>query len=663
MKKNFLFLPLLGIACSTLLASCNSYLRVENDALIQVGAKEYTIKEIYDTQRDTKAAAESYYNLLNDVYTQLAIPVDAAMEADIDNQMETNFYQAARDNARTNSTTVKEEQEKLLQAANVDNVEEYRANLTLTAQKNSANDEYYSEENIKSSLLDEYLDKDQPYHVKHILVKTAAVAGEYHRATITADQAQKLGRVVMRLASGAESFGDVAHTASDDSGSAAAYGDLGIMDRNTSFVSEFKLGDFVWDMKYNGAVSAENRQTAIETLGPSETGYAEFETDLDEYTLFGIPFSSAIALTEMYDLEADETGHTPTNAEETNYPRNVIFNTYYNNHSMSLVFLSEEDMNSMQSVYSSYIGGDDVTTYGDYLNSDGLQVRTLADLGLTGQIKTYTPVLTKDAESGAYTFTYQLADVDADAKVLCDEQGNPILVTRAGNSSGSSDSEDESSSSYEGVHFIVNQRDPFQSYQTSTGADYPLSDYYNVDLTEALASADTNYLNYIRYSSNANYNTRVNGLTSAIQEEGLGSNNNSEFDVYENTKAQAEADGYTVNVPADIQTLVDSYIDSTKALNDYTNTNNYDRAWQTYIDKLDFQQGTVSLNLPLSSIDQFGNGNIPMYINLGTLSGDVVDYGTISATAFTNNQPTGTYGVDWIYNPAYVGTSAGLVID
>ena len=109
---------------------------------------------------------------------------------------------------------------------------------------------------------------------------------------------------------------------SDDSGSAAAYGDLGIMDRNTSFVSEFKLGDFVWDMKYNGAVSAENRQTAIETLGPSETGYAEFETDLDEYTLFGIPFSSAIALTEMYDLEADETGHTPTNAEETNYPRN-----------------------------------------------------------------------------------------------------------------------------------------------------------------------------------------------------------------------------------------------------------------------------------------------------------------------------------------------------
>ena len=133
--------------------------------------------------------------------------------------------------------------------------------------------------------------------------------------------------------------------------------------------------------------------------------------------------------------------------------------------------------------------------------------------------------------------------------------------------------------------------------------------------------------------------------------------------MYENTKAQAEADGYTVNVPADIQTLVDSYIDSTKALNDYTNTNNYDRAWQTYIDKLDFQQGTVSLNLPLSSIDQFGNGNIPMYINLGTLSGDVVDYETISATAFTNNQPTGTYGIDWIYNPAYVGTSAGLVID
>ena len=661
MKKNFLFLPLLGLACSTLLASCNSYLRVENDALIQVGAKEYTIKEIYDTQRDSKAAAESYYNLLNDVYTQLVVPVDSAMQADIDNQMETNFYQAARDNARANSTTVKEEEEKLLQAANVDNVEEYRANLTLSAQKDSAENDYYSEENIKNSLLGEYLAKDQPYHVKHILVKTAAAAGEYHRATITADQAQKLGRVVMRLASGAESFGDVAHTASEDTGSAAAYGDLGIMDRNTSFVSEFKLGDFVWDMKYNGAVSTENRQTAIETLGPSETGYADFETDLADYTLFGIPFSSALALTEMYDLEADETGHTPTNAEETNYPRNVIFNTYYNNHSMSLVFLSEADMNSMGSVYGSYIGEDDKATYNSYLNGEGNQVRTLAELGLSGQIKSYQPILTKDNETNTYTFTYQLATVDENAKVLCDEQGNPILVTRAGNSSGSS--EDESSTSYEGVHFIVNQRDPFQSYQTSTGENYPLSDYYNVDLTEALASEDTNYLNYIRYSSNADYNTRVNGLTSAIREESLGSNSNSQFDVYENTKAQAAEEGYVVNVPTDIQTLVDSYIDSTKALNDYTNTNNYDRAWQTYIDKLDFQQDTVSLNLPLSSIGQFGDGNIPLYINLSGLSGDVVDYTTLVASHFTNTQPAGTYGVDWIYNPAYVGTSAGLVID
>lgn len=665
MKKNFLFLPLAALAGSTLLVSCNAYLSVKDGALIKIGDKEYSIQDIYDAQRDTAAAAESYYNLLDNVYTQLAIPVTSEMEAEVDEQMQTEFYDAAEDNARDNATTVSEEKENLLAAANVDSEEEYREKLILEAQKTAAQEEYVSDDNVKNNLLEPYIEKDSPYHVKHILVDTSATSGEYHRATITSDEALHLGQVVTRLASGNESFGDVAHTASDDDSSSPTYGDLGIMDKNTSFVSEFKLGDFVWDMKYNNSLSDDVTQDEIiEKLGPSESGYTDFEEDLESYSLFGIPYSSAIALTEMYDIEHDETGHTASNSEEENYPRNVIFNSFYNNHSMSLIILSSNDKDQMQSLYGEYITDDDVTEYGEILSSETRLV-SVSELGLSGQIKSYAPVLTRESDGdGGYTysFSYTTTTVPDDYYILTDEQGNPILVTRAGNSSSSSDDDeddDSSSSSYEGVHFIVNQRDPFMDYSTS------ITDYYNVDVTEALADENINFVNYIKYSATSDYNDRASELKSAIQEEDLGDTSNSTFDIYENTKKLSEEAGYTVHVPDNIQTLVDAYIDSTEALNDYTNTNSYDRSWTSYFNMLDFQQDTISLNLPISSLDQFGNGNIPVYIDLtqvtsnGTWTNDTLDFTTISADAYTNTQPDGTYGVGWIYNPAYVGSSTG----
>ncbi len=656
MKKNFLFMPILGLVGSTLLASCSSHLSIEDGALIQVGPKEYTLQEIYDLSRDNKTAAKSYYDLLDDIYTQLAIPADAGMQAGVDKSMNEDFYEAAETNAKNNSTTVKEEKEKLLEAAKVDNVEQLRQSKLLAAQKTKASDDYYSESNIKSNLLAPYIEKDAPYHVKHILVKTSAASGEYHRATITADQSEKLGRVVMRLASHDESFGDIAHTASEDTGSASTYGDLGIMDKNTSFVSEFKLGDFVWDMKFNSAVT--DKQVVKTTLGPSATGVSNFDEQLNSYTLFGIPFSSAIALTELNDVEADDTGHKPAHAEDVNYPRNVIFNSYYNNHSMSLVVLSEDDMNSMKATYGAdYITDADVTDYKAALEKN---TKTVKELGLSGQIKSYVPVL-KKGEDGSFTFTFNTVAAADTARVLTDEQGNPVLVARAGNSSGSSSSDSSNSSSYEGVHFIVNQRDPFQSYTKTDGSDYTMAEYYDVDLTTALASKDKNFLNYIQYSQNSDYNSRVTSLTNAIKETGL-TNNNSTFKVYENTKKSAEDQGYKVNVPANIQNLVDSYISSTEALNDYNNNNTYDRAWTSYFRMLNFQQDTMSLNLPLQSLNQFGDGNISIYIDLSSIKDQSsVDFANLDSSAFTNERPAGTYGVDWIYNPAYVGSSAGDV--
>lgn len=670
MKKNFLFLPLLALVGSTLLSSCNAHLSVKDGALIQVGDKEYSLQEIYDISRDSQTAASSYYTLLDNVYTELAYPDNAENDAEVDKQMQTDFYDAAETNAENNNTTVKEEQEALLESEKVDTVEELREKKYLALKKQDASDLYYSDANVESSLLKPYIDENAPYHVKHILIKVSAETGELHRATITSDEAKKLGRVVERLASGEEDFGDIAHTASEDTGSAANFGDLGVMDKNTSFVNEFKLGDFVWDMAFNNAA---DHASALNTLSPSNATtdnfptlddsngtFTTFDNALESYTLFGIPYSSAVALNSLAETEADETGHTATNAESANYPRNVIFNNYYNNHAMSLIFLSDEDAASLTSTYGL---SEEATAYSNLLSeADNNRIsKTIKDLGLSGKLKTYKAVLKQDA-SGTYSTTYELVDVPDTARVLTDENGNPILVARAGNGSASSDS--DSSSTYEGVHFIVNQRDPFVTYMhQGSETVYTDEEYYNISVTDATAEgAETNYLNYIHFSDPSDYTTRASDFKNDIKNADI----NSTYTLFNYNKSVVEDNGYKINVPETIQSLVDQYIDSQESKNEYDHNNTYDRAWTTYFQALNFQQSTVSLNLPIESLQQFSDGNIPIYISLSNLdiqniqnSDGSIDLSKIPASNYTNYKPTGEYGVNWIYNPAYVGSANG----
>lgn len=671
MRRKFLFLPLSFVLGTTLLASCTAHLNVKDNGLIQLGDKTYTIGQIYDTQLDTATAAKSYYDLLDNVYTQLGTPVDAEMKAAVETDITKNLYDAAKTNAKNNGTSQKEEEEKILQAQNVDTVEEYRQKLTLQKQTDAASKTFYSDTNLNSTLTRKWAEEQFPYHMKHVLVKVSASGTELHRGRITSTEAKNLSNVVTRLASG-NKFGDVALNSSEDTGSAKVFGDIsessGPMTKSgkgSGLVNEFRLGTYAWDMLYNN--SADNAK-AMASVGPTDktvTAFTGSNTAVDEtsYTLFGIPFSSALALGQYAETEKDATGHAVANATEDNYPRNVIFNNYYNNLSLNLVYFSQADLDSIEANYG--IHESDVlasfkTAYDSALSNPVF--KTVSEMGLTNKIFQYQAV-TKVSDGKAYS-TYETVPVPSDAKVLTDERGKAILVTRSGTGSSSSSSSggsssatvakaDSSSSSsgstgYQGVHFIVPQNDPFEESEDQ------LVNYYKIDYAASTAeNAPQDYTNFVKYATAQEYtDKRFTPLRTAVQSD----NPSNKFDLFENKKKQVADQGITVNVPSNVQALVDKYIADSKASDAYSTLTSFDNSWNDYLSRLAFQQATVSNNVPLSvSLDQFSGGVIKRYIDLSKVD---LSTGAVPSDAYTDTYAAewngSNMGTAWIYNPAYV---------
>lgn len=641
MKKKFLYLPLSIILGTTLLTSCTyNYKEVDGQAITIKTAdgtsKTISLKDIFDTQVDTSTAAEAYYNLLSDIYTYTAVDTTTQMENTVDQDLETNYYEAAKTNAKNNGTSVKEEQEKLLTAANVDTVEQYRDSKLLAEKKTTASDNYYSNDNLNASLTEQYIKENAPYHVKHILVKTGS-STDAHRGTISSTEARNLANALERLAalgdydsstgktSNGESFGQVAQNLSEDTTSAQRFGDLGILNisasggddnlSSTSFVNEFKLGLYAWDTLFNPNATQNTPSTGSFDVLPSSnlTAYNEtggsYTVDEDQYVLYGIPLSAAFALEYYSETEKTPLGIPVEDATETNYPRNLIYNTYFNNHSLSLIYIDAETTDELTTTLTTVyeIPNDEISEYVSKYQAILTKYdskTTLTTDGLKNNAKIYDYNWNID-NVGAMD-EYTLEPITGSKKILCDEQDKPILVTRAGSGSGDS--------GYQGVHFIVSQYSPFEHSLDE------LKQYYYLDEIASKNNAlwndsETKRVDFVNYGSTKNttqtsYNTRL----SAIAETVKNTNSNMSYQLYENTKAQSEAKGYTVVVPTAIQTLVDNYIEYKKINNTLSAETTFYTAWDTYLQALEFNASTETLTVPLTEgITQFNSGKILKY--------------------------------------------------
>ena len=332
---------------------------------------------------------------------------------------------------------------------------------------------------------DGYLLDQLPYHIAHILVKISASDDNHTSAAITESESRKLSDVVKFIAganlpAGSAStkratFGDIAKQQSDDTGSAERYGELSVMDRKQAdeFVNEFKFGIYAYEAIFNQINQNPELNPYATALRQNPTGDPADTYKLTDRLLFSadatytdaskpatpeeeaslpdgehylanffnkengigrIPYGAAVALGLDAVAKDPNLSYKVNNGETAYYPRNVLFNKYFNNHRVAVIVPNEIAYNDHN---QSPLG-----TPGNYTTEDFIGVHNDAYAELPG-----FQVNTKDALP---------ADVlGQDDNVLTNEKGQIILVARAG------------ASSYQGVHFMVIERSALSAYGTT----------------------------------------------------------------------------------------------------------------------------------------------------------------------------------------------------
>jgi hypothetical protein len=456
-----------ALATLVTLSACSNPVTENSDGyLITMKDKDgnatgYTADQLFGNYRDNEFGVSKFVesvtelvirNQINqeDAETQ-ALKAEILRKADISVD---GVKETARNNASTNGTNYNDELNTLLESYNVEDLDELKDYFAYRTMKQEVEDRYF-DDNLSSFVVGDefgpgYLNERLPYHVKHILVKVSAAGADLYNGRITEAEAKKLYAVANRLAvqRNGETFGEVAREMSED-GSKEQFGDLGIMSKATSFVNEFKLGIYAYDAVFNQNAEVVEKS---EQLNVPETAITYF----DNLGLATIPFHAFVSLDQYANVTKDINGNPVNNNDTLYYPRNIIFNEYFNRHNIAVVTPES-------------LGG------GDY-NYDGFRV---------------VPELNNQT-------------------VLTDENGKVILVVRAGTGSGES--------GYQGIHFIVVERSALVELQDGVSLeDYYTTE---IPGTPNYPTADgedlVTFVNF-NVSTTANYKTRAETVTNEIR--------------------------------------------------------------------------------------------------------------------------------------------------
>lgn len=648
------------ILIAGVLASCSTSEYTYPDAswkdnvIVNIGGKEYTYDEIYKLFDGEQASAQAYYNTAKNVLAQIVTPVNSAITSYVNGQID-DQEQTWKDNAETNNTSYKEEQEATFEEENVDNMDEYRAKLIAQRQNEVNSNSYYIDTlsddadggyyYISKADAQEFVEKSAPYHVSHVLVQldaesTASGSGIWD-GHISSTDAQQIFTVVSALSS-TTTFGNVARDYSDDS-SSDSYGDLGgssgaALTKTTSYVNEFKLGIYAYDAFINpetkddeelkvslqvpGATSGEGHDSPVATDIAS--------TEIGQGKAYGIPVSVAFRLGYVANQENADNGQSVSYTSETQYPRNILFNNYFNNHSVSFIYNDQDE-------YAANFLKDVNAVYGkSYTQISEMRAEAASNPALMSRINEYDYVMAQFGRISdtkfktvnnvsnnlvAYTYTdststtAEISALSGSKKILVDEYGDPIIVTRAGSGSTSDGSE---SSGYQGIHFIVVKENPFVDKENSYKywrVNVPSNDS---DATEA-DSFDYNthpsYVNYVRadHDSNTTYNTRIENVRTSVK----GSDANYDFKLFEkNLNSYQSSHGGSSFYDAlgdnkdEIQNLIENYIKFTRESSETSNIKSLNDSWVTYIQQLNlFEDYAPKRVVPTVCVSYFQSGS------------------------------------------------------
>lgn len=561
MKKRLLTLSMVSLLTLGL-ASCSDVDAKKTsdgkDIIVSIetegGVVNYTADDLLNHYSSTETGVKAYYNAIYDVLVRHDQEITPEMSTTIEEEME-KFLNTCKTNASNNGTTYKTELSNSLEAEGVETTGELRELKELSVQKTKYSENFYDQGLEDGTFAKKYIEEKAPYHIRHILIKTDDVSGSsVYNKEISKEESKKIYSIISRLASGKTTFGDIAYDASDDS-SNSLYGSVGIMDLDTGFVSEFKYGVYYYDAFLSGKNdTGKTQEQVLEMLRiPSSIELGEGNTlntkEVLDNSVFTVPYSAV----EMFQAYADTTktidnktytdeivpGSVRQSITSQYYPRNVLFNTYFNNH--GLTFITDEG-------------------FGD----------------TTGNANWTTPNAELKAVLGE----------NFDGKILTDN-GNPILVTYNPST---------------GLHFMIIEKSPinqkytsYTSYENkSEGEEVALNNleeellhYYSLDVPSGSANVtnDNRFVTYIK-TTRTEYDKRATTLEDKFKSY----DSNMEYKIFESLIYDDNGAIRTdVTIDEKILNTILTYIKDQRANTEYSTLESNVASWTTYLQLLEFQ--------------------------------------------------------------------------
>jgi hypothetical protein len=678
--------------------------------IVTIGGQQFTFDNDYKYFEGTKSSAQSYFSVAKNILAQTVTTRTDAILSIVDTKIE-KLHDTWKTNARTNGTSYKEEQEKTFNSEGVEDEDELRekyiadeqisqnsdAFLTVKDGTNNVNEQYYlSEDHTKN-----YVEDNAPYHVSHVLIKVdASSSGEgFYNGQISADDAKQIDSVVRSLVS-STTFGRTAQLLSDDS-SNTQYGELYTngsmiaMQKDTSYVNEFKLGVYAYDTflndkTKNNTTAGDNAavsdiRASLRVPGTTDGAVADSEvaesisdTLAGQGKAFGIPLSACFQMAQIAETDAnpiDGSSVTTVNKKSVSarqYPRNILFNNYFNYRGVSFIYNDNDEyparflqeLKDLATFYSEN-GNAKAAAFGNLANAitvTGANDSTVQNLfispefaavedELSYKVKEYNYVsrqLGNAQDSKFVDFSGELVNYASNAttssttqdttlnnahtskKILADENGNAVIVARAGTSGDSG---------YQGLHFIVVNNDPFTA--DGNGAYTNKYQYYRVNVPGAVTVADTDEAastlqgtaaysaNYAKHPSFINFvspdstsNTTYNGRRESVEKVIKAALDSEEIALWEynleqfKTKYNADFTSYLGKTTVDgkevnIADLISQYVTLTKESSVESANDSLDGSWETYIKEINLETELATQRMiPTIGIAAFESGNL-----------------------------------------------------
>ncbi|MCR5505486.1 MAG: peptidylprolyl isomerase [Bacilli bacterium] len=576
--------------------------------------------ELYDQYLTSSTGISAYYQSVIEVLIRNAFNKDKAGTSTLNgikktydqivNEAKNNVKgdkNTAKENADTNGTSYKKEWQSILSGKGVKDESELLQYYIYQLEKEVIEDWYFDQH--EEELTKEYLGVGDdgtssastkassrfPYHIRHILIKAENGAAGFARETISASQATLLSNTIQALADGRTSFGDVAYQYSEDS-SNTSYGDVGIMTADAStgslgMVNEFQLGIYAYDAIYSNRIANSvissglglddemtaglYEQVTSQEWNPASVGSEPTVADtLEALGLGEVPYNKVVELGLAANIEANGgSGLAVADGKSALYPRNILWNKYFNRHNAFVITNRAEPDYAAASDAKATIANDNVNLKTGEVTSYSVNSQTVEsyDSKVADATIDFTKLSGLKANSKLST--------DSNFRVLEDENSNVIIGVR----------------SQYGIHLMVVQKSIYD-YNNGEGSNVSLEEYYTTAVPgDSDYPVDDNgndkntYVNFIQSANKSDANTRAETVRSAIK----GFDKTYDYRLYDALSGKDDGTRSslfdTSSKGYKLLESIDNYVATQRTKNVYEQGENLQEVWKTYLELISAQ--------------------------------------------------------------------------